>query len=660
MKTIKKLLAAALAAALAVSSAAFTVSAASVADYENGTDWAENGPFPSTGDILHWTSYYQPNGFSSENNALSKPWYKNLSGETALDGYLYAADTTRLNPAFHFKINEQINDKDFWQGASTIKSGGLKIDTYVYVPELINPQDEDYTEYFSIWGVDDEGNFYNEQGCLFSVIMNGTETPYIGLTVDGHNTAVTEAADGAANIVKMEVGKWYKLTADIDYDNNTLDYYINDEYVCSHNDFEHNSEYYEMGSLYYAPAVDASSITANDTHVYVTGIKMSRYITAEMQPVIDMDFDDVAFATDGTSSIAFEDFWCEYQPYGEYTSNYTGTDFIDAKKYLEVADEDCEPGFYKKYDYRYTSPVEDGNGGQALNIHRHDEYKTPDYWGEHATMGLVIPFENGASVESGKMTIEFDGGKPAGTNYDLFTIGLRDKNNEVTTWSKTEAWTNSTALFGFGNWNYDATLIFNPMGRSATYGYTFVNSYPEDQLLWPDDMEIQKNNEINHYRVELDIDAKTYDIFRDNICIGDGLKLYETENAPSFDAFVIGSAFGNDEWTPNDTENLGFVIDNVKISATDVTAPPEMSGAFTDGGSGVSFTFDDCGYAGNYNVFIASYNENGTLASVEMFAKDKGAGGTYTADDTFEYEGKRVRAFVFGDDMSALIGAVDR
>lgn len=654
MKLIKKLMSPLLAVSLTVSSAAVALAA----NYTIGDDWAVNGPFPSTGDILHWTSYYQPNGFSSEANSLSDLWYKNLSGETALEGYKYAADTTRLNSAFHFSINEQINEKDFWQGASTIKSGGLKINTYVYVPELINPQDEDYTEYFSIWGKDESGAFYGEQGCLFSVIMNGTETPYIGLTVDGHHTAVTEAAGEADNIIKMNVGEWYKLTADIDYDNKTLDYYINDEYVCSHNDFAKNAYYYEMGSLYYAPSVDVKEIKANDTHVYVTGIRMTRYNTEEMQPVIDMDFDDIEFAEDANTSVAFEDFWCEYQPYGTYTSNYTGTDFIDAKKYLEVAAEGAE--FYKKYDFHYTSPIDDGNGGQALRIHRHDEQKTSKYWGEHATMGLVIPFENGASVESGKITIEFDGGKPAGTNYDLFTIGLHDKNNEITTWDKFGAWTNSTALFGFGNWNYNATLIFKPMGRSATYGYTFVNIYPKEQLLWPDNMEILDNNGINHYRVELNIDEKTYDVFCDDICIGTGLKLYETENSPSFDALVIGSAFGNDSWQPNDTENLGFVIDNVKVSATDVTAPPEMSGAFTDGGSGVSFTFDDCGYADNYNVFLASYNEDGTLASVEMFAKDEGAGGTYTAGDTFEYEGKRVKAYVFGENIEPLIGAVER
>lgn len=662
MKSTKKLLSLILSASLAVSSAALTAAAAG--DYKVGTDWATNGPFPETGDILHWTSYFQPNGFSAETNALSDLWYESLTGAAELDGYSYAADTTRLNSSFHFATNEKINDLDFWKDASTISSGGLKIDTYVYVPELINPNDEDYTQYFSIWGKNEDSSYYNEQGCLYSIIMNGNESPYIGFTVDGHHTAVTETSSvDATNIVKMDTGKWYKLTADIDYDHKTLDYYIDDEYVCSHNNFADNSYYYEMASLYYAPSRDTAEITANDTHVYVTGIKMTRYSTAEMYPLIDMDFDDTVFAENGSDSVAFNDFWCEYQAYAPQTSNYTGTDFIDAKKYLEVAGEDATPGYYKQYDFRYTSTVDDGNGGQALNVHRYDLDKSSKWWGDHATMGLIIPFENGKSVETGKLTIEFDGGKPAGMNYDLFTIGLHDKNNEITTWDKNSAWTNSTALFGFGNYNYDATLIFKPMGRSATYGYTFVNNYPSEQLLWPDDISVSANNGINHYRVELDIDAKTYDVFRDDVRIGSGLTLPETENDPSFDAFVIGSAFGNDSWEPNDTDNLGFVIDNLTVSTTEISQEPddpEMSGTFSDSSDGLYFEFNDGGYTDDYDVYIASYNGDKTLASVEMFNKADGADGVYAVSDNFEYEDKLIRAYVFGENLKPLIDAVER
>ena len=86
------------------------------------------------------------------------------------------------------------------------------------------------------------------------------------------------------------------------------------------------------------------------------------------------------------------------------------------------------------------------------------------------------------------------------------------------------------------------------------------------------------------------------------------------------------------------------MIDNLTVSTTEISQEPddpEMSGTFSDSSDGLYFEFNDGGYTDDYDVYIASYNGDKTLASVEMFNKADGADGVYAVSDNFEYEDKR-------------------
>ena len=646
MKTLKKALSGILAAAMAVASLTAASFAATEAYDKNG-DFAVNGAFPETGKILDWQFYAQPSGMSNQ-------WVDLSSKGITIENYKWADNTFKDNPNFNFSIDgKTVDGADIWKGASTIKTGILQLDSYVYVPELINPDSEAYTQLFSIWGINYDKTWYKEQGSLYSVIMNDNQSPYIGFTVDGHHSAATNVDAEYAYAVPMDTKRWYKLSAVINYDEKTLDYFIDDEYVCSHRNFAGNSHYYEMGALYYSKSGNPST---NNTHVYVTGVKATRVspvltakaeitgentinvmfdsgvsgdsitnntfavtssqgaayninsvtlkdsknavitidgtigaqeavtvicnenirakntakllkgnaiiaLPASKASVLNMDFDNISLPTDYESSWQFTDFYCEYQPQPDYTANYA-SDFINAKKYNDLNNDH----YYLKYSFRQFSLRSSVSGkGKALDFHRDSDIRRANAWGPNRTMGLIIPFDNNQSVESGKISIEFDAGKIGVVNSDSYTIGLHDANNEITKYDLENAWSNSTALFGFGDYWETETIIYAPRGRSNSYSYYYGQSNPADKVLWPENWaNVKNNNEVRHYKVELDLDTKTYDIYQNDELIGSALSLPETENAPKYDAFVVGSGLDKRDAMTDATSS--FYLDNVKIT----------------------------------------------------------------------------------------------
>lgn len=704
MKRLTKAIAGFLSAAIAVTSMA-TAAFAETANYDKNGDFATNGAFPETGVILDWGYYARPAGMS------------NVWETVNYAGHQYANKTSKANPRFHFETNgSTVEGGKYWTDASTIKTGVLEISTYVKVPEIKNDLGEQYVQYFTIWGKEDNGTYYTESGNLYSVIMNDANELYIGFTTKEHHNAVsakesTAEAIQPGNAVKVNTDTWYKLTAIINYDANTLDYYLNDEYICSHENFAANSQYYQMASLYYETIIDAES--SNETNVYVTGTKMERFksglltatasITSENtvsvkfdgeiktqitndtfavtdvdgnsytvksaalngskktvditidgtfkaneavtvaanseieskigtvmasrtmmvaapmpadDAFINMNFNGTAFPTDPASSKAFTDFYVEYPQ--QTSNNSIASDFADAKAYLDNGD-----GYYMGYNYRILKAVDDGNGGKALDFHRDDLSRAHNYWSQSATKtgqytyGLVIPFSNGKSVNSGKINIEFDGGKVGSVNADAYTIGLRDKNNPVTVFDKNSAWSNSTALFTFGDYYETATIIYKPQGRSAGYSYYAMNkgnAPSATTALWPENPDsVQKNNGVRHYKIELDLDTKTYDIYQDSVKIGTSLSLPEITNAAEYDAFVIGC--GMDYRNESVSKTFSFQLDNLVVAKPEET-PFIMESITNADGSSYTGNVVDNKVVFNFNMDIQSADVTVGTASV--------------------------------------------
>ena len=696
MKKLTRAIAGFLSAAIAVTSMA-TAAFANTENYNQNGDFATNGEFPETGVILNWGYYARPTGMPNTG------WQK-----IDYNGYKYANKTSKANSAFHFETNGSTAEgENYWTGASTIKTGVLEVTNYVKVPEIKNELGEQYVQYFAIWGKEDDGQYYTESGNLYSVIMNYASELYIGFTTKDHHNAVsakesTAEATQPGITVKVDAAEWYKLTAIINYDANTLDYYLNDKYVCSHENFAANSQYYQMASLFYSAIKDDS--ISNTTEVYVTGTKMERFksslsatasITSKntasvkfdgeiKTPItndtfaltdvdgnsytiksavlnagkktvditiggtfkaneavtvvanneiesrigtvmasrtmmvaaplpaddafINMNFNATSFPTDASSK-AVTGFYVEYPQQTEHKS--IASDFADAKAYLDNGDD-----YYMGYNYRVLKAVDDGNGGKALDFHRDDTNRTPNYWSKSATKtdqytyGLVIPFSDGKSVNSGKINIEFDGGKVGTINADAYTIGLRDKNNPVTVFDKNSAWSNSTALFTFGDYYETATIIYKPQGRSAGYSYYAMqkgNSPSADTALWPTNPDsVKDNNKVRHYKIELDLDTKTYDIYQDSEKIGTSLSLPDTTNVAEYDAFVIGC--GMDFRSEVVSKEFSFRLDNLVVARPDETSFVMESITNADGSS----------YTGNVvdNSVVFNFNMNIESADV--------------------------------------------
>lgn len=694
MKRLTKAIAGFLSAAIAVTSMATAAFAETTNYYQDG-DFATNGAFPETGVILDWGYYARPEGMS------------NIWQEVNYAGHKYANKTSKDNPRFHFQTNGSTEEGGkYWTGASTIKTGVLEITNYVKVPKIKNELGEQYVQYFTIWGKNDDGLFYGEGGNLYSIIMNDVNDLYIGFTTENHKEAVsakesTAEATQPGIAVKVNAAEWHKLTAIINYDANTLDYYLNDEYVCSHNNFAANSQFYQMASLYYAPIIAAES--SNATEVFVTGTKMERFksslsatasitskntvsVTFDVDiktPItndtfaltdvdgtsytiksavlnagkktvditidgtfkaneavtvvanneiesrigtvmasrtmmvaaplpaddafINMNFNGTDFPTDAASSKAFTDFYVEYPQ--QTAHNSIASDFADAKAYLDSGDV-----YYMQYNYRILKAVDDGKGGKALDFHRDDLSRAHNYWSQSATKtdqytyGLVIPFSNGKSVSSGKINIEFDGGKVGSMNADAYTIGLRDKNNPVTVFDKNNAWSNSTALFTFGDHYDTATIIYKPQGRSAGYAYYAMNkcNVPSatEAALWPTDPDNAKyNNAVRHYKIELDLDTKTYDIYQDSEKIGTSLSLPSTTNNAEYDAFVIGC--GMDYRNESVSKTFSFQLDNLVVAKPEET-PFIMESITNADGSSYTGNVVDNKVVFNFNMDIQS------------------------------------------------------
>lgn len=705
MKRLTKAIAVFLSAAIAVTSMA-TAAFANTENYNQNGDFATNGAFPETGVILDWGYFARPAGMS------------NVWETVNYAGHQYANKTSKANPRFHFETNgSTVEGGKYWTDASTIKTGVLEVTNYVKVPEIKNEWNEKYVQYFAIWGKEDNGDFYTESGNLYSVIMNDASELYIGFTTKDHHNSVSAKESTAEAVqpgiaVKVNAAEWYKLTAIINYDANTLDYYLNDEYVCSHENFAANSKYYQMASLYYEPLIESTS--ANDTHVYVTGTKMERFksgaltatasiasentvsvkfdgeiktpitndtfavtdvdgnsytvksaalngskkavditidgtfkaneavtvvvnseveskIASVMAPLttmvaaplpadsafINMNFNATSFPTDEASSKAFTDFYVEYPQQTEHNS--IASNFADAKAYLDSGDD-----YYMGYNYRILKAVDDGKGGKALDFHRDDLSRAHNYWSQSATKtdqhtyGLVIPFSNGKSVNSGKINIEFDGGKVGSMNADAYTIGLRDKNNPVTVFNKDNAWSNSTALFTFGDYYDTATIIYKPQGRSAGYSYYAMDkkNKPSETgaALWPTNPDsVEYNNAVRHYKIELDLDTKTYDIYQDSEKIGTSLSLPETTNAAEYDAFVIGC--GMDFRVKSVQKTFSFQLDNLVVARPEDT-PFIMESITNADGSSYTGNVVDNKVVFNFNMDIQSADVTVGTASV--------------------------------------------
>lgn len=669
MKKQRKLLSLVMALALVLTTFALPARADGNEPFSNRGDYATNGEFPESGVLLDW-------GFTNRTEYVTDNWWKydDAGADPTKIGYPYLYNSYMSSMAVFpgARVNKSENTT-VWNGAKGITTGAVSVSSYIYVPAGYKANGEKYTQFMSLWG---DGKA--EQGVLYSVVLNNDDEPYIGFLTNYHHNAVTkiEPTDGTFT-KKIDCGKWYKVEAVINYDNDTLDYYIDDEYVCSHNEFKANKEFYEFYYLSYASTNTYADETESHTttaHVYITGVHAERYITSmsaksaglgdnyidirfdlplaqnsvtadtfnvcsangakytvasavvqddsktvritldgsvnEMQTytvslnndvvsakniadmkkgssvlaleeivkvLIDNDFDGKnAFPAD-KDVMEFTDYYGEYMTLKSNNSGFENTSFVNSQKYLELNGDK----YYKGYDRSYLNGIGDNKGRKALSIHRSSYGKyTADYWHEvvdgntvsNRSYGVIVPFKNNMSAESGRLTIEFDAGKmntSSNINRDAFTVGLHDANNEVMVYDKNNAWANSTSLFGVGDYYETATLIYKPQGQAGSYSYYINNAAPKygDNCLWPEDcLTVQQNNNIvRHYKVDIDMNSKKYDIYLGNSKIGDALSLPATDKSPKYDAFVIGAAWASD-FAQKDTAY--FYLDNIKVINT--------------------------------------------------------------------------------------------
>ena len=336
-------------------------------------------------------------------------------------------------------------------------------------------------------------------------------------------------------------------------------------------------------NIFFNNDIQADSLVPASASAGTSYVFIPQAAKAEERTVLENDFESTTFPTKETSA-SFNDFYCQYE-------------------------REDNP-FTTKKDYTWENVTSVSSGGNtALAFHRSSENPSSKYWGDNETVGLVIPFPDGDTIKDGKFTIELDAGKKSekSVNADVFTVGLHDKNNEITEYDKNTAWSNSTAFLQNGDYYETAQILFKPNGRSG--GYSWVYKSKKDDAaktkaaLWPANPNVQYYTvgEVYHFKIDADLTTGKYDVYKDGDKIGNQLDIPTTANAPEYDAMVIGMGLDYRDTATEAGTARYIYIDNIKVSATssgdsvsatDITANGEPFNYCIGADSDIDVTFN--------------------------------------------------------------------
>lgn len=162
---------------------------------------------------------------------------------------------------FYINLNSMGYDKDY---TTCIRDGQLLISQKVYVPshtkdgELIEYDDSksSYAEFmlnFALTKDAKPGNYgsasWASKGGILYAVHYSNESPYITFNKTAANTVATT---DNGHVAQLETDRWYNIECCIDYDNSTISYYCDGEYVGDYTGIDAKtviSDYYGLFQL---------------------------------------------------------------------------------------------------------------------------------------------------------------------------------------------------------------------------------------------------------------------------------------------------------------------------------------------------------------------------------------------------------------------------
>ncbi len=225
--------------------------------------------------------------------------------------------------------------------------------------------------------------------------------------------------------------------------------------------------------------------------------------------------------------------------------------------------------------------------------------------------GLRFPFADGAAVDSGIVTAEFDAGVTGETNRSRAVFGLEDPKRTDTAWS-------SATVFG-GIMPYDGSrLSFTRASQSSR------NSLTSDSGM-DITAAITAQEEMHHYKIVIDMDNCTYQLYYDGALAADLDYIPGGNTDNSFNAFTMSGVYATSEFTP-DSGATYLMLDNLKVTSS-------VSAAAVSGVTMVKYDGTESAYA---SVVPAGTKEI-RLSFTKTMAADTAEHITVTGLDENEY-----------------------
>ena len=489
-----------------------------------------------------------------------------------------------------------------------INKGTLRISAEVCIPSgfVMNPEDQEINDYVWTWSKESLDNSTTDRAYIFKAGATYGETQgRISFQTGEPNYTINSDEN---NSVAIAFDTWHTIDVIIDYDAGTVNNYVDGNFVVSYPGSPSNvSRYFPVA---YMQLHQNGRFTTSDKPLVIQWDNFELELLDDSFDaeiiVSGADYADVKFskaisdgelssaavsarvAGDDSSAIASTG----YTRLSTDTVRFSFAELTPASAYELVFGAELEPAFGNGTIAAgtmavFTTPPAasqttlidmtfDSDGGNYWLVHSasaenlsfvDDKDNTSAYaqvrdgvlYYDHyldvagqERNGLKFPFEGDTVVDSGKLIVEFDAGVSGQTGRSRAVFGLEDP-------GKTDgAWTSATVFSGIAP--YDGSRL----------SYTMASEDKRNALTGDSGMDITAaitgQEELHHYRIEIDLDNNSYKLYYDGALAADLDYIPGGNTENSFDAFMMSGVYAVGNFTPDKGQTY-IMLDNLKVTA---------------------------------------------------------------------------------------------
>ena len=490
-----------------------------------------------------------------------------------------------------------------------INDGVLRISAQVCIPSgfVMNQEDQEINNYVWTWSEAAlEGDAPNDLAYLFKVgVTYGEPRGRISFQTGTPSNLVS--AD-ASNSMDIDFDTWYTIDTVINYDAGVIDYYVDGNLVTSYPGAPDDiGRYFPVAYMQLhqngrftesdAPLVflwdnfavellddsfDAEVVESGADHVdvrFTKAVSDSELSNAEVSVRIAGDDGSLAAASGYTRlsadtvrftfdsllpATAYElVFGADTESaYGDGTMAagsmvvFTTPASVTETTLIDMSFDDADGEYWLVHSASsddLTFVDDEANTSEHVEIRDgvlyYDHYL--DVAGQERN-GLKFPFADGTTVDSGKITVEFDAGVSGETGRTRAVFGLEDPEKTDT------AWTPATVFSGIAP--YDGSRLSFTMASESTRNALTGDSGMDITAA------ITAQEEMHHYKIEIDLDNNSYRLYYDGALAAD-LDYIPGGNAEnSFDAFIMSGVYASSDHAA-DSDRTFIMLDDLKVTA---------------------------------------------------------------------------------------------